>query len=445
KQYGGWWVGGSGGGEGLQQSPRTSQTRPPWGHLWRGVGRAGRRTQSSKHRHLHRGRGARSPLVTACRPRPRPSPGRPRLVGIGGRATHGGRGCCGSTDSAPQTGSPTRRLRLLQRSCRVYSKVTGRAPPGPEPPASSSPARRASGPPARLGRAARAGSRCPRARAQEGGAGPGAGRGGGARAEPGARGGGARSPERGGRGRGGAGRGRGCAARAARRHQAPRPPARPPPRAPQPRRPRPEPRRCSAVALTARARAADLRPRPDSSAPRRGPGAMGRLPRRVAALLLGLLVECTEAKKHCWYFEGLYPTYYICRPYEDCCGSRCCVRALSIQRLWYFWFLLMMGVLFCCGAGFFIRRRMYPPPLIEEPAFNVSYTRQPPNPAPGGQQPGLPYYTDPGGPGMNPAGNPMAMAFQVQPNSPQGSTAYPPPPSYCNTPPPPYEQVVKAK
>ncbi|XP_063461782.1 WW domain binding protein VOPP1 isoform X7 [Pan paniscus] len=71
-----------------------------------------------------------------------------------------------------------------------------------------------------------------------------------------------------------------------------------------------------------------------------------------------------------------------CRSYEDCCGSRCCVRALSIQRLWYFWFLLMMGVLFCCGAGFFIRRRMYPPPLIEEPAFNVSYTRQPPNPGP---------------------------------------------------------------
>lgn len=46
---------------------------------------------------------------------------------------------------------------------------------------------------------------------------------------------------------------------------------------------------------------------------------------------------------------------------------------------------------------------------------------------------------------MNPAGNPVAMAFQVQPNSSQGSTAYPPPPSYCNTPPPPYEQVVKTK
>ncbi|XP_012925871.1 vesicular, overexpressed in cancer, prosurvival protein 1 isoform X1 [Heterocephalus glaber] len=154
--------------------------------------------------------------------------------------------------------------------------------------------------------------------------------------------------------------------------------------------------------------------------------------------------RCIEAKKHCWYFEGLYPTYYICRSYEDCCGSRCCVRALSIQRLWYFWFLLMMGVLFCCGAGFFIRRRLYPPPLLEEPAFNVSYTRQPPNPAPGVQQPGPPYYTDPGGPGVNPVGS-MAMAFQVQPSSPQGCVAYPPPPSYCNTPPPPYEQVVKDK
>lgn len=63
----------------------------------------------------------------------------------------------------------------------------------------------------------------------------------------------------------------------------------------------------------------------------------------------------------------------------------------------------------------------------------------------GAQQMGPPYYTDPGGPGMNPVGNTMAMAFQVQPSSPHGGTTYPPPPSYCNTPPPPYEQVVKDK
>ncbi|XP_075684350.1 WW domain binding protein VOPP1 [Rhinoderma darwinii] len=126
-----------------------------------------------------------------------------------------------------------------------------------------------------------------------------------------------------------------------------------------------------------------------------------------------------------------------CRAYEDCCGSRCCVRALSIQRLWYFWFLLMMGVLFCCGAGFFIRRRMYPPLIVEEPTFNVSYTRQTPGPPPGPQQPGMPYYSDQGG-------NPAAPSFHMQPNSPQGNPAFPPPPSYYNTPPPPYEQVVKS-
>ncbi|XP_051796784.1 uncharacterized protein vopp1b isoform X2 [Acanthochromis polyacanthus] len=102
-----------------------------------------------------------------------------------------------------------------------------------------------------------------------------------------------------------------------------------------------------------------------------------RNPMADFTLTLWLLVECVEAKKYCWYFEGGYPIYFICRSYEDCCGTRCCVRALSIQRLWYFWVLLMMAVLFCCGAGFFIRRRMYPSHLRDEPAFNVSFTRHP--------------------------------------------------------------------
>ncbi|KAM8880571.1 WW domain binding protein VOPP1 isoform 2-T2 [Synchiropus picturatus] len=110
-----------------------------------------------------------------------------------------------------------------------------------------------------------------------------------------------------------------------------------------------------------------------------------RNPLEPVALTLCLFLETVEAKKHCWYFEGGYPIYFICRSYEDCCGTRCCVQALSIQRLWYFWVLLMMGVLFCCGAGFFIRRRMYPSPLRDEPAFNVSFTRHPVN-SPGGRQ-----------------------------------------------------------
>ncbi|ELW65776.1 Vesicular, overexpressed in cancer, prosurvival protein 1 [Tupaia chinensis] len=66
-------------------------------------------------------------------------------------------------------------------------------------------------------------------------------------------------------------------------------------------------------------------------------------------------------------------------PQELCPRCQSCYVTFALGQLW---FLLMMGVLFCCGAGFFIRRRMYPPPLIEEPAFNVSYTRQPPNSAP---------------------------------------------------------------
>uniref|UniRef100_A0A8C6WTQ7 WW domain binding protein VOPP1 n=1 Tax=Neogobius melanostomus TaxID=47308 RepID=A0A8C6WTQ7_9GOBI len=85
----------------------------------------------------------------------------------------------------------------------------------------------------------------------------------------------------------------------------------------------------------------------------------------------GVLCWCPVAAA-----EMLLP---ICRSYEDCCGTRCCVRALSIQRLWYFWLLLMMAVLFCCGAGFIIRRRMYPSALRDEPAFNVSFTRHPVN------------------------------------------------------------------
>ncbi|XP_055037599.1 WW domain binding protein VOPP1 [Misgurnus anguillicaudatus] len=165
-----------------------------------------------------------------------------------------------------------------------------------------------------------------------------------------------------------------------------------------------------------------------------------RMKRHAAGALLTLCVilECIEAKKYCWYFEGGYPIYFICRSYEDCCGTRCCVRALSIQRLWYFWLLLMMGVLFCCGAGFFIRRRMYPSPLSDDPAFNVSFTRHPVS-SPVSQQPGMQGYIDPCG-AMTTAFGP---AHPGQPTPPLMMSSYPPPPSYCSHPPPSYEQVLK--
>uniref|UniRef100_A0A8C9AS40 WW domain binding protein VOPP1 n=1 Tax=Prolemur simus TaxID=1328070 RepID=A0A8C9AS40_PROSS len=69
------------------------------------------------------------------------------------------------------------------------------------------------------------------------------------------------------------------------------------------------------------------------------------------ALLLGLL--CNAQKPfHCWYFEGLKLTYYMCCSYEDCSGCRCWVWALSLQRLWYLGFLLMISELFCCRTCF---------------------------------------------------------------------------------------------
>ncbi|KAL0966126.1 hypothetical protein UPYG_G00291220 [Umbra pygmaea] len=151
--------------------------------------------------------------------------------------------------------------------------------------------------------------------------------------------------------------------------------------------------------------------------------------------LFWLVEECTASKKYCWYFEGGYPIYFICRSYEDCCGTRCCVRALSIQRLWYFWLLLMMGVLFCCGAGIFIRRRMPPSPLPED-TFNVSFTRHPMT-APGLQQPAMQNYAESGGMGVPsyPTQAPPHLAAPYQ---------HLPPPAYCNLPPPPYEQVLQS-
>uniref|UniRef100_A0A673VKB9 WW domain binding protein VOPP1 n=1 Tax=Salmo trutta TaxID=8032 RepID=A0A673VKB9_SALTR len=124
-----------------------------------------------------------------------------------------------------------------------------------------------------------------------------------------------------------------------------------------------------------------------------------------------------------------------CRSYEDCCGTRCCVRALSIQRLWYFWLMLMMGVLFCCGAGIFFRRCIHPSPLSDEHAFNVSFTRQPVS-TPVSQQPGMVGYGDPGGVMTSPL-------TPIHPGPAHTMNDYPPPPSYCNHPPPPYEQIFR--
>ncbi|KAL4657132.1 vesicular, overexpressed in cancer, prosurvival protein 1 [Arapaima gigas] len=152
----------------------------------------------------------------------------------------------------------------------------------------------------------------------------------------------------------------------------------------------------------------------------------------VLALLA--LVQCPDAKKYCWYFEGGYPIYFICRSHEDCCGTRCCVRALSIQRLWYFWLLFMMAVFSCCGAGFFLRRRMYLTSLSEEATFNLFFTRQPGATAAGAPQSSTQHNGDQGAV----IGSPLASSYH-------GSFSHTnsPPPSYCSHSPPPYDQLFQ--
>ncbi|KAK7159104.1 hypothetical protein R3I94_005443 [Phoxinus phoxinus] len=116
--------------------------------------------------------------------------------------------------------------------------------------------------------------------------------------------------------------------------------------------------------------------------------------RQLCGLLFTLLfAETVAEKKDCWYVEGDYPVYFICKTYEDCCGTHCCVRVLSAQRIWFFWLLLIIGILCCCSTGYFIRRRVHPYPPPGEPDFNVAFTRYPIM-SPGLRQAGFHSYGD---------------------------------------------------
>uniref|UniRef100_A0A671RZA4 WW domain binding protein VOPP1 n=1 Tax=Sinocyclocheilus anshuiensis TaxID=1608454 RepID=A0A671RZA4_9TELE len=129
-----------------------------------------------------------------------------------------------------------------------------------------------------------------------------------------------------------------------------------------------------------------------------------------------------------------------CRSYEDCCGTRCCVRALSIQRLCLCFILINFTNNYKEMACFFIRRRMYLSALSEEPAFNVSFTRQPvSSPGEHSLQPGMQGYGDPCGVMTTT----LTPAYPGQPTPAHMLSSYPPPPSYCSHPPPSYEQVFK--
>uniref|UniRef100_A0A8C1YAB6 WW domain binding protein VOPP1 n=1 Tax=Cyprinus carpio TaxID=7962 RepID=A0A8C1YAB6_CYPCA len=148
-----------------------------------------------------------------------------------------------------------------------------------------------------------------------------------------------------------------------------------------------------------------------------------------------LHLQTVAEKKYCWYFEEDYPVYFVCKTYEDCCGTQCCVRALSGQRIWYFWLLLIIGILCCCSTGYFIRRRVHPYPPPEGPDFNVAFTRQPII-SPGLSQAGFHNYGDS-------ETAVISTVYQVQTHPGHVTAVYSALPSHYRQPPPSYDQVMQ--
>ncbi|CAM9432351.1 WW domain binding protein VOPP1 [Lampetra fluviatilis] len=94
------------------------------------------------------------------------------------------------------------------------------------------------------------------------------------------------------------------------------------------------------------------------------------MPLAIAAAML----EACEAK-YCNYHKDGFSRPFTCPPYEDCCGKKCCVRVISLYRIWYFWFCLLLGILFCCGSGLWLRRRyLGPRGIASQPPLTVTYT-----------------------------------------------------------------------
>ncbi|XP_056322465.1 vesicular, overexpressed in cancer, prosurvival protein 1 [Danio aesculapii] len=147
---------------------------------------------------------------------------------------------------------------------------------------------------------------------------------------------------------------------------------------------------------------------------------------QICGLLLTLLfAETVAEKKYCWYFEGDYPVYFICKAYEDCCGTECCVRALAVQRIWYFWLLLIIAILCCCSTGYFIRRRAHPYSPSDRPEFTVAFSRNPII-TPGLRQPGFHSYGDSETAVISTV-FPAVTALSYYSQTPH---SHPPPPSY---------------
>uniref|UniRef100_UPI0035900C59 uncharacterized protein isoform X2 n=1 Tax=Myxine glutinosa TaxID=7769 RepID=UPI0035900C59 len=78
----------------------------------------------------------------------------------------------------------------------------------------------------------------------------------------------------------------------------------------------------------------------------------------ATSLLLASLAQLGHAKDCTFHDRNDRTLDFVCSEYEQCCGTKCCLRVISTYRIWYFWLCLLLGTLFCCGSGMWLKRRL---------------------------------------------------------------------------------------
>uniref|UniRef100_UPI00358EA5DA WW domain binding protein VOPP1-like isoform X1 n=2 Tax=Myxine glutinosa TaxID=7769 RepID=UPI00358EA5DA len=178
----------------------------------------------------------------------------------------------------------------------------------------------------------------------------------------------------------------------------------------------------------------------------------------ATSLLLASLAQLGHAKDCTFHDRNDRTLDFVCSEYEQCCGTKCCLRVISTYRIWYFWLCLLLGTLFCCGSGMWLKRRLLgthgitaQPPLFvtrqadsgsRDAPLSGAYYYAGPVPFTGIQMPTYPFNSQPhripdydtATASTNPAQQPNAYIGPT-PSHSGWVSLYPPPPTY--------EDVVK--
>jgi len=69
---------------------------------------------------------------------------------------------------------------------------------------------------------------------------------------------------------------------------------------------------------------------------------------RIRWLLQSSKEQHSFLKIFCNIVNVFTVSVFRCKTYEDCCGTQCCVRVLSAQRIWFFWWVISTRVFLFC-------------------------------------------------------------------------------------------------